>query len=274
MIFLFPTAAPKPRAGQRLRAPPVADTASRGWRSGRNGASKSEHRPFRVPQAGACERRRWRIQRAGDGAAVETARAKASIGRFGHRKRGPASAACGGYSEQGSAQRSKRRERKRASAVSGTARAAAKQLRALLPLPPKSLEAAGSQGFFFAFSRTAHGPVLPHFDAQNRGRSSIRRYTLTTIPPAPSSIRYQAFGSGCVSAEAFLFFYGIHFDCYRAAVVTLYRQREPPIPAAPAVFMLYGLRRCCGVLYRAGCMPSKSALRRRSIPAFSLRAAG
>ena len=52
VFFLFPTAAPKPRAGQRLRAPPVADTASRGWRSGRNGASESEHRPFRAPQAG------------------------------------------------------------------------------------------------------------------------------------------------------------------------------------------------------------------------------
>ena len=50
VFFLFPTAAPKLRAGQRLRAPPVADTASRRWRSGRNGASVSEHRPFRAPQ--------------------------------------------------------------------------------------------------------------------------------------------------------------------------------------------------------------------------------
>ena len=44
----------------------------------------------RVP-GNACERRRWRVQRAGVGAAVETARVKASIGRFGHRKRGACS---------------------------------------------------------------------------------------------------------------------------------------------------------------------------------------
>ena len=42
----------------------------------------------------ACERRRWRIQRAGVGAAVEILQAIARIKDFGHRKRGaPASAA-------------------------------------------------------------------------------------------------------------------------------------------------------------------------------------
>ena len=103
MIFLFPTAAPKPRAGQRLRAPPVADTASRGWRSGRNGASESEHRPFRAPQAGE-----------------------------------PARAAGGGYSEQALAQRSKKSRKSGSPKIfSGTARG---PIRALLPLPPKSLE--------------------------------------------------------------------------------------------------------------------------------------
>ena len=49
------------RAGQRLRALAVRGGASRRWRSGRNGASVSEHRPFRAPQAGACERRPRRM---------------------------------------------------------------------------------------------------------------------------------------------------------------------------------------------------------------------
>ena len=72
----------------------------------------------RVP-GNACERRRWRIQRAGVGAAVETARVKASIGRFGHRKRG--------------------------------------QFEPFCPCHRKSLETAGLQGFFFALLRAAHG---------------------------------------------------------------------------------------------------------------------
>ena len=41
------------RAGQRLRAPPVADTASRGWRSGRKNRGKAAARRFfRTPQEG------------------------------------------------------------------------------------------------------------------------------------------------------------------------------------------------------------------------------
>lgn len=34
--FLLPTATPKPRAGLRRRALPVADAARQGWRSGQN----------------------------------------------------------------------------------------------------------------------------------------------------------------------------------------------------------------------------------------------
>ena len=67
----------------------------------------------------ACSRRLRRMQRAGVGAAVETARAKASIGRFGHRKRG--------------------------------------QFEPFCPCHRKSLETAGLQGFFFALLRAAHG---------------------------------------------------------------------------------------------------------------------
>ena len=50
----------------------------------------------------------------------------------------PASAAGGGYSEQGLAQRSKKSRKSGSPKIfSGTARGVAKQLRALLPLPPK-----------------------------------------------------------------------------------------------------------------------------------------
>ena len=40
------------RRGPRVRPPPAAETGSRRGRSGRNGASGSEHRPFRAPQEG------------------------------------------------------------------------------------------------------------------------------------------------------------------------------------------------------------------------------
>ena len=114
-----------------MRPPPAAEAGSRRGRCGRNGASGSEHRPFRAPQEGlrssespsfsarfgrdrltclsrflmgsgsnpsaggagrVCDRRLRRKQGADAGAAVETARAAASIGRFGHRKRGCAAA--------------------------------------------------------------------------------------------------------------------------------------------------------------------------------------
>ena len=92
----------------------------------------------RVP-GNACSRRRWRIQRAGVGAAVETARVKASIGRFGHRKRG-----CKATSSPSA------------------------------PATGKALKPLG----FKAFSSLWRGrrtSVLPHFDAQKRGQFSIRR---------------------------------------------------------------------------------------------------
>ena len=55
--FLFYRAKENPRhaerAGQRLRAPPAADTASRGWRSGRKNRGKAAARRFfRAPQEG------------------------------------------------------------------------------------------------------------------------------------------------------------------------------------------------------------------------------
>ena len=43
--------------GQRLRAPPVADTASRGWRRGRFCASDSECQQNRAPQEGRAGNR-------------------------------------------------------------------------------------------------------------------------------------------------------------------------------------------------------------------------
>ena len=55
--FLFYRAKENPRhaerAGQRLLVPPVADTASRGWRSGRKNRGKAAARRFfRAPQEG------------------------------------------------------------------------------------------------------------------------------------------------------------------------------------------------------------------------------
>ena len=89
--FLFYRAKENPRhaerAGQRLLAPPVADTASWGWRSGRKNRGKAAARRFfRAPQEGL----------------------RSNFEPF-------------------------------------------------CPCHRKSLETAGFRGFFFAFSRTAHG---------------------------------------------------------------------------------------------------------------------
>ena len=70
----------------------------------------------------------------------------------------PASAAGGGYSEQGLAQRSKKSRKSGSPKIfSGTARGVAKQLRALLPLPPKSLENTEFSRLFAFYFPLSHG---------------------------------------------------------------------------------------------------------------------
>ena len=150
------------------------------------------------------ERRLRRIQRAGVGAAVETARAKASIGRFGHRKRG-----CEATSSPSA------------------------------PATEKALKPLG----FKAFSSLWRGrrtSVLPHFGAQKWGEFRIRRHPVTTVPSAPSSKQHQNFSSGCVPAGVSLFS-AVQILPTRAAAqvgISAYISKPSVIPFSLAVSFL------------------------------------
>ena len=183
----------------------------------------------------AWERRLRREQRAGVGAAVETARARASIGRFGYRKR-----ACEAGSSP-SAPAKQKRSPQRAEAFSVLREKKdprhAERVGQRLLAPPvaragvgaavekieekrqpedffghrkrgceatsspsapatgKALKPLGFRAFSLRF-RGRRTSVLPHFDAQKRGEFRIRRHPVTTVPSAPSLKQHQNFSSG------------------------------------------------------------------------------